>query len=169
MTRALGRLEGVSFADGSVAHVELFLSDQEVVGDVFAAMVVLGDATGRYAVVYSPRRGEWSAPGGWLEPGEAASEGAVREVLEETGIRLDVNELQPWGFERYEPVSIVGRWPRTASCLQVYRATLTEAAPALAASEPDAEGAEWVSAAVFAERCGDRFWWPVVAAAIRPA
>jgi 8-oxo-dGTP pyrophosphatase MutT (NUDIX family) len=166
VTRAIGRLEDVTFADGSVAHVELFLSSTEAKGDVFAAMVVLSDAARQYAVVYSPRRKEWSAPGGWLEPGETAVEGAVREVLEETGIRLHADALEPWGYERYEPVSIIGRWPRAVSCLQVYRATIPETSPPLTTSEPDAVGAEWVSAALFAERCADRFWWPIVADAV---
>jgi 8-oxo-dGTP pyrophosphatase MutT (NUDIX family) len=37
---------------------------------------------------------DWSLPGGGLHRGEAAEEGAVREVVEETGIQLDTEQLQ---------------------------------------------------------------------------
>lgn len=33
-----------------------------------------------------PRQGEWSLPGGRLEPGEAPMEAALRELAEETGV-----------------------------------------------------------------------------------
>jgi 8-oxo-dGTP diphosphatase len=35
-----------------------------------------------------PGRGLWSVPGGRLEAGETTAEGCVREVLEETGLRV---------------------------------------------------------------------------------
>ena len=40
-----------------------------------------------------PARSFWFTPGGGLEPGESAREGAVRELLEETGFRLEPDEL----------------------------------------------------------------------------
>lgn len=166
MSRPLASLRDVTFADGSVAHVELFLSEEEAGGIVFAAMVVLKDAEGRYAAVYSPRRKEWSAPGGGCEPGESARAAAVREVWEETGLVLDPDALTPWGYEHYEPVSVTGRWPQTESSLQVYLATIAEASPPVASTENDAVDAQWVTAAQFAELCSDRFWWPIVEAAI---
>lgn len=166
MSRALATLRDVTLADGSVAHVELFLSTEEASGVVFAAMVVLQDAEGRYAVVYSPRRQEWSSPGGGCEPGETAREAAVREVLEETGLSLDPNSLEAWGYEHYEPVSMTGRWPSGGS-LQVYLARIDESAPAVASSEDDAVDAQWVTAPRFITLCSDRFWWPIVEAALR--
>lgn len=36
-----------------------------------------------------PLKGEWSLPGGALELGETLEEGVVREVEEETGLRVD--------------------------------------------------------------------------------
>jgi len=35
----------------------------------------------------APRQGEWSLPGGRIEPGERAVDAALRELVEETGIR----------------------------------------------------------------------------------
>jgi ADP-ribose pyrophosphatase YjhB (NUDIX family) len=40
-----------------------------------------------------PALGEWTVPCGFLECGETLEEGAVREVLEETSVRLDPQDL----------------------------------------------------------------------------
>src|SRR5580698_1138591 len=40
-----------------------------------------------------PMKGHWSLPGGVLELGESLEKGAMREVLEETGLLVEVVEL----------------------------------------------------------------------------
>ena len=40
-----------------------------------------------------PRRGLWNLPGGFMENGETAQQGAQREVLEEAGIKVDIIDL----------------------------------------------------------------------------
>jgi len=40
-----------------------------------------------------PLKGEWSIPGGMLDIGETLAEGVVRELLEETGLRVKIVEL----------------------------------------------------------------------------
>ena len=37
-----------------------------------------------------PAMGQWSVPGGHVEPGESPAEAAVRETFEETGLRVRV-------------------------------------------------------------------------------
>jgi len=42
---------------------------------------------------HEPSKGRWSLPGGLLELGEGLSAGVVREVKEETGLRVEIVEL----------------------------------------------------------------------------
>lgn len=55
------------------------------------------------AVIHRPRYDDWSFPKGKLSPGETDVEGAVREVLEETGCRARVG--RPLGEVRYMKTS----------------------------------------------------------------
>lgn len=53
-------------------------------------------------LVHRPRYDDWSLPKGKLSPGEPEVEGAVREVLEETGLHVRVG--RPLGETRYDKV-----------------------------------------------------------------
>ena len=57
---------------------------------------VVSDDAGRFLLVLrgrEPARGLWSIPGGRVEPGESDAEATVREVLEETGLAVEVLDL----------------------------------------------------------------------------
>lgn len=43
-----------------------------------------------------PAQGEWSVPGGRVEPGETLAEAVVRELAEETGVEGVCGELIDW-------------------------------------------------------------------------
>src|SRR5690349_13360138 len=129
-------------------------------------MALITDAAGRCAVTYSPRRREWAVPGGLREPGETVVECVVREVWEETGLRLHPDDLHPCGFEVLAPRS-EGAWPEGGGSLQLFRATVPGLGRDLVAAEPDAVDPHWVSATEFEELSGERFWWPLVAAFLR--
>lgn len=61
-----------------------------------------------------PYRGWWDIPGGFLEVDELPAAGAVREVEEETGLQVEVDEL--FGFY----MGRCGRGDGKTSCLNIY-------------------------------------------------
>jgi 8-oxo-dGTP pyrophosphatase MutT (NUDIX family) len=163
MSRLVAVVPGVTFADGSIADVTLWESAEPVAEPhVFAAMVVLTDQTGRYAAVYSPRRQEWGSPGGWRERGESAVQCALRELWEETGIRLEPGALRACGHEDFIPRSLNGRWPAEGGSIQLFRAEIADVGGELVSAEPDAVDPRWVTAQEFAALSGARFWWPLI-------
>ncbi len=50
----------------------------------------------------APARGDWSVPGGRVEPGETLYEAVVRETSEETGLEVVVDRFLGW-VERIGP------------------------------------------------------------------
>ncbi|HYH13491.1 MAG TPA: NUDIX domain-containing protein [Thermomicrobiales bacterium] len=58
----------------------------EVTRDFTVAVFVVHD--GRVLLHFHPKLGKWLPPGGHIEPNELPDEAAVREVVEETGLRV---------------------------------------------------------------------------------
>ena len=57
---------------------------------------VIKDSAGRLLLIrrgHEPGAGLWSLPGGRIEPGETDQQAGIREVLEETGLRVDCGRL----------------------------------------------------------------------------
>jgi 8-oxo-dGTP pyrophosphatase MutT (NUDIX family) len=70
-----------------------------------AVRVVLTDGGGRVLLfhVLTPDQqpdGWWELPGGGIDPGESYLEAAVREIREETGMRLDPGQVSPPSWRR---------------------------------------------------------------------
>jgi ADP-ribose pyrophosphatase YjhB (NUDIX family) len=85
---------------------------------------------------FEPGRGLWAQPGGFLEVDETATEGAIRETLEETGLRVATGEIIGL-YARLEAAvivlayeaRIVGGTPRSSPEALEVRAWAPEAIP----------------------------------------
>jgi len=63
---------------------------------IVCAGAVVRDQDGRLLLIrraHAPSMGLWSVPGGRVEAGETPAQAAAREVLEETGLHVDVERL----------------------------------------------------------------------------
>lgn len=65
--------------------------DRPIVG--VGAVVVDGDRALVVRRATEPLKGQWSIPGGMLELGEKLREGITREVMEETGLEVEVFDV----------------------------------------------------------------------------
>lgn len=85
---------------------------------------------------WGPYQGHWALPGGRVEPGEDLFDAATRELAEETGLRLDADELT-----HVAAYGDPGRDPRGRAVSFAYVATVTDSPKATGQS--DATDARW--------------------------
>ncbi|PID31285.1 hypothetical protein CR983_01915 [Candidatus Saccharibacteria bacterium] len=58
-----------------------------------SANVIIENSAGQLLVVKANYKSYWTLPGGWIDAGETPSAAAVREVREEVGIEVRVEDL----------------------------------------------------------------------------
>ncbi|CAM3098316.1 NUDIX hydrolase [Stackebrandtia soli] len=71
----------------------IFLADIDMITPLVTADVAVFDDAGRVLLIQRSDCGEWCMPGGAADVGETPSEAAIRECVEETGLRIAVTDL----------------------------------------------------------------------------
>lgn len=157
------RVKGAEVEPGRVSDVDLFRSLHEVPeSGVFAAVVMVRDRVGDFALVRSRRRDAWNFPGGRRHPGESVRAAAVREVREETGLSLPPEMLLPYGYERFRTPPVDNLSAARADLLQLYAVSLADRRPPLTSAHPDTTDRRWATPEQLRELCSSAFWWPLV-------
>jgi 8-oxo-dGTP pyrophosphatase MutT (NUDIX family) len=87
--------ELMSIADNRGAHEieRIFRGDLDWRTPFVGLAAAIFDEAGRLLVVQRSDNGQWNMPGGAADVGETPSAGAVREVWEETGLRVQPKRL----------------------------------------------------------------------------
>jgi mutator protein MutT len=103
---------------------------------------VVLDRNGRVLLAkraHEPLKGEWSLPGGAVEVGEALEAAVIREVLEETGVQVEVDSV----------VEVFDRIDRAPDGRVAYHFVIIDflchERGGIIACGSDAEDAKWVS------------------------
>lgn len=121
------------------------MADQPAAGEVRAAGAVLWRPTGagaQVALVHRPKYDDWSFPKGKVDPGEHVLLAAVREVTEETGLRVILGRRLP--PVRYETGGLRKRVD--------YWAATVAAAPAPFVPNSEIDAIDWLAASRAAAR-----------------
>ena len=112
-------VEGMGGGGGPLGKEGRRYPDRPIVGVL--AVVMRGERVLVVRRANAPMSGRWGFPGGVLELGETVAQGAMRELLEETGVTaeaagpltvIDTIDRDPEGRVRYlyTLVAVIGRW-----------------------------------------------------------
>lgn len=112
------------------------------------AGAIVVDSAGRLLAVLrrnDPSRGCWSVPGGRVDPGENLASAARREVLEETGLHIEVGNYLGMTTQPYVDAG------RAQRVLEIHDFAATVTGGTLTAGD-DAADARWLSLAELTAR-----------------
>ncbi|MDP4500987.1 NUDIX domain-containing protein [Nonomuraea turcica] len=127
-----------------------------------SAFAFVADGLGRTLMTCVDREGRgWDIPGGHLEPGESAIDAVVRELHEETGLRLPAAALSIFAWQRIELFDAPPADYRYASLtyMAMFRAVLPgPGAPTRPPAGSESTRAEWLPRADIERLCGPRTW-----------
>lgn len=131
-----------------------------------SAFAFVCDSSGRTLMTYVDREARgWDIPGGHLEPGESALDAAVRELYEETGLRLPPSDLSIFAWHRIqllEPPPADYRYPMLAY-MTMFRAVLPgPGAPTQPPAGSESTHADWLPRAEIERVCGQRTWLALI-------
>ena len=161
--RPLGRFVNGLPAVGGPHLLDVVGSPHEPVSAAGASVVLIAAPGGWMVLVQSLDREGWAPPGGKREAGETPRLSAVREVAEETSLRLDPAGLSPVGYER---ITIAegqqrGAWAAGDNHIAVFGVRVPDRVP-VAPQAGDVLAAEWVDSETLLRRCAGQPWWPLV-------
>ena len=91
-----GKLLSRRFVEGRKRLYCRFCSRPIYENPIPATCIVVADGNDRVLLVMravEPKKGQWCLPGGFIELGESPEEGALRELVEETGLSGKINTL----------------------------------------------------------------------------
>jgi 8-oxo-dGTP pyrophosphatase MutT (NUDIX family) len=129
---------------------------------VTSAFVFVRDSAGDTLLTCVDRAGRgWDLPGGHVEPDESPVDAAVRELAEETGLRLRPEELSVFAWLRVQLSAAPPdgyRYP-ALTYLVFFQARLPSRGPAVR-PEPGLESTQagWFAAGEVERRCAGRTW-----------
>lgn len=89
-----GILHPVTFQDSHLGRLRRHVGHDLLVSP--GAQVLVLDERDRVLLLRRSDTGEWALPAGACEPGDSFRTTATRELLEETGLRLDADDLVPF-------------------------------------------------------------------------
>lgn len=161
--RPLGRFVDGLPAVGAPHVLDVVGSPHEPVATAGASVVLIAAPRDWLVLVQSVDRAGWAPPGGKRDSGETPRRSAVREVAEETGLRLDPAVLRPVGYER---ITIAegqqrGAWDAGDNHIAVFGTRVPDRAPVVPLAR-DVVAAEWVDRPTVHARCAGEPWWPLV-------